>query len=128
MKNIPIIAICAVGIVVIMSFFISMKNQSPAVSEGKYDAFATCLGEKKAMFYGAFWCSHCQDQKKAFGSAASLLPYVECSTPDSRGTTAECKEKGIRGYPTWEFADGSRETGKLSLERLSEKTACPLPS
>lgn len=32
-----------------------------------------------AKFYGAFWCSHCYDQKVQFGAqAAELLPYVEC--------------------------------------------------
>ncbi len=128
MKNIPIIAICAFGVLVIVSFFISMKNQGSAVPEGKYDAFAACVGEKKATFYGAFWCSHCQNQKKEFGSSAHLLPYVECSTPDGNGVTAVCKEKGIKGYPTWEFADGTRETGELSLEHLAEKTSCALPS
>ena len=32
-----------------------------------------------ARFYGAFWCSHCFEQKVAFGAAAAKeLPYVEC--------------------------------------------------
>jgi hypothetical protein len=32
-----------------------------------------------AKMYGAFWCSHCYDQKLAFGKAAEAeLPYVEC--------------------------------------------------
>ena len=42
-----------------------------------YDALATCLKDKGAVFYGAFWCPHCQAQKKEFGSSAKLLPYVE---------------------------------------------------
>ena len=29
--------------------------------------------------YGAFWCSHCHEQKEAFGSQAMKdFPYVEC--------------------------------------------------
>lgn len=29
--------------------------------------------------YGAFWCSHCYDQKQAFGAEAmAAFPYVEC--------------------------------------------------
>ena len=29
--------------------------------------------------YGAFWCSHCYEQKQAFGAAAmEAFPYVEC--------------------------------------------------
>ncbi len=93
---------------------------------GKYDALATCLAEKGAVFYGAFWCSHCQDQKKMFGSSAKLLPYVECSTLDGRGQLEECRVKGIEGYPTWEFADGSR-LGKSDVATLAEKTGCELP-
>jgi thiol-disulfide isomerase/thioredoxin len=43
---------------------------------GKYDALASCLKEKGAVFYGAFWCPHCQNQKAMFGKSAKLLPYV----------------------------------------------------
>ena len=29
--------------------------------------------------YGAFWCSHCYDQKDDFGAQAMAdFPYVEC--------------------------------------------------
>lgn len=32
-----------------------------------------------AKMYGAFWCSHCQEQKAEFGAEAqAALPYVEC--------------------------------------------------
>lgn len=94
---------------------------------GKYDAFSQCLKDKGAVFYGAFWCPHCQNQKAMFGKSAKLLPYVECSTPDGRGQVPLCQEKEIKGYPTWEFADGSRETGEVSLAKLAEKTGCLLP-
>ncbi len=95
---------------------------------GKLDEFAQCLKEKNAVFYGAFWCPHCQNQKKMFGKSVRLLPYVECSTPDGRGQKEICKEKNIDGYPTWEFSDGSRLNGEISLEKLREKTGCALPS
>jgi thiol-disulfide isomerase/thioredoxin len=94
---------------------------------GKYDDFARCLNGKGAVFYGAFWCPHCQNQKALFGKSQKHLNYVECSTPDSRGQTAQCRDKKIEGYPTWEFADGSRESGELSLKRLATKTGCVLP-
>jgi len=94
---------------------------------GKYDAFANCLKEKGAVFYGAFWCPHCQNQKKMFGKSAKLLSYIECSTADGRGQLTVCRDKKIEGYPTWEFADGSREVGEVSLEKLAEKTGCSLP-
>ena len=78
------------------------------VGPGKLDEFASCIDKSGAMFYGAFWCPHCQATKKLFGSSAKLLPYVEC-------------------YPTWEFKDGSRLTGELTLATLAEKTGCTLP-
>jgi len=93
---------------------------------GKYDAFASCLSEKGAVFYGAFWCPHCQDQKKLFGTSAKLLPYVECSTPNGQGQLQVCIDKEIKGYPTWDFADGERMNAVLQLEQLAEKTSCPL--
>lgn len=92
----------------------------------KYDAFARCLKDKGAIFYGTFWCSYCQSQKAMFGKSAKYLPYVECSTPDGRGQLSRCREKNLEGYPTWEFADGSREMGRISLARLAEKTGCLL--
>ena len=94
---------------------------------GTLDEFARCLKDKGATFYGAFWCPHCQNQKAMFGKSAKLLPYIECSTPDGKSQLSICKEKKIEGYPTWEFVDGLRESGEVSLNRLSEKTGCPLP-
>jgi len=94
---------------------------------GKLDTFATCLKDSGAIFYGAFWCPHCQNQKAMFGSSARLLPYVECSTPDGNSQLPICKEKKVEGYPTWEFPGGTRESGEISLGRLSELTNCPLP-
>ena len=116
-----------VGIVGIAIFagiyFLLSKSSEP----GKLDTFAQCLKDKSAVFYGAFWCPHCQNQKAMFGKSVKLLPYVECSTSDGKGQLAVCKEKNVTGYPTWEFSDGSRESGEVSLEKLSEKASCPLP-
>lgn len=92
-----------------------------------YTPFAECLEEKGVIFYGAFWCSHCADQKAMFGEAKETLPYVECSLPDRSDQTQICKQQGIQSYPTWEFADGERESRVFSLEELSEKTGCSLP-
>lgn len=94
---------------------------------GRLDAFASCVAESDATFYGAFWCPHCQNQKAMFGSSARLLPYTECSTPDGNGQLSVCTDAGIQTYPTWEFADGSRQTGVLSLDALSTITGCQLP-
>ncbi len=113
------------GMAILIGIFVFWMSKP--VSPGKYDGFAQCLKDKGVAFYGAFWCPHCQDQKKIFGNSAKLLPYVECSLPSGKGQTQECIDKGIETYPTWEFADGTRETGELSFERLSEKSSCNLP-
>ncbi len=94
---------------------------------GKLDGFASCLKDSGAVFYGAFWCPHCRDQKALFGRSQKNLPYVECSTPDGNGQTQECKDKEIKGYPTWEFGDGSVKNSVLSLEDLAGITGCVLP-
>jgi thiol-disulfide isomerase/thioredoxin len=97
-----------------------------AKKPGKYDTFAGCIKDSGATFYGAFWCPHCQAQKALFGKSAKLLPYEECSTPDGKGQLAVCTDKGIKGYPTWIFADGSQLSGEQTFEALSEKTSCPV--
>ncbi len=94
---------------------------------GKYDSFTECLKDKGAVFYGAFWCSHCQATKKLFGSSQKSLPYVECSTSNGQAMIQQCVDKKIDGYPTWEFADGSRLNGEIPLAQLAEKTSCELP-
>ena len=94
---------------------------------GRLDTFATCIKDSGAIFYGAFWCPHCQNQKAMFGSSAKYLPYNECSTPDGKGQLAICTDAGVTGYPTWVFADGTRKSGEVSLEDLSATTNCPLP-
>jgi hypothetical protein len=93
----------------------------------KYDSFAMCLAEKGATFYGAFWCPHCQEQKKMF-EHSDKLPYVECSTPDGKGQLQVCIDKGVKSYPTWIFADASVMTGEVPLANLAEKTGCELPT
>ncbi|OGI72934.1 hypothetical protein A3D42_01645 [Candidatus Nomurabacteria bacterium RIFCSPHIGHO2_02_FULL_41_18] len=94
---------------------------------GEYDEFAQCLSDKGAKFYGAFWCPHCANQKKMFGSSQKFLPYIECSNPAGSAQLPICTEKGINTYPTWEFADGSRLSGEIPMAQLAEKTGCVLP-
>jgi thiol-disulfide isomerase/thioredoxin len=115
------------GILILL--FVGIFGYSQYVNSlpGKYDDFAVCLKDKGATFYGAFWCPHCQAQKDLFGRSEKHLPYVECSTPDGQGQLQVCIDKEIKGYPTWEFADGSRLSSEQSLEILAGKTGCMLP-
>lgn len=103
---------------------LSMANARP----GQLDTFAQCLKDKGVIFYGAFWCPHCQKTKAMFGRSAKLLPYVECSTADGKGQTEECKAKNISSYPTWVFPNStSTLTGERSLIELSQLSGCALP-
>ena len=110
-------------IIVAGTIFFTAQNTS---SPGPLDSFAQCLKDKGAVFYGAFWCPHCQNQKKMFGHSARLLPYVECSTADGQKQLPICTEKKITGYPTWTFTDGSRESGEVSLDTLAARSGCAL--
>lgn len=121
-KHPLLIVLVAVAVIAAGAMIVGAYNVSSPL-----DGFATCLKDKGATFYGAFWCPHCQNQKKLFGKSQSKLPYVECSTPNGKGQTQVCSDKKVEGYPTWEFTDGSRESGELTLERLAEKTGCSLP-
>ena len=94
---------------------------------GEYDSFAQCIKDSGTKFYGAFWCPHCQKQKKLFKKSVKLLPYIECSTADGKNQTQACKDAGVESYPTWVFPDNSRLTGELSFKQLAEKSNCPLP-
>lgn len=131
--NVKIFAFVVVLLVLgtIATAVLRSGGSGAVVTPGKYDAFATCLKDKGAIFYGAFWCPHCQAQKKLFGSSAKLLPYVECSTADANGQTQICIDKKITSYPTWELADGSRipneNSAGITLETLAAKTSCELP-
>ncbi|MDO8460351.1 MAG: hypothetical protein Q7S74_04535 [Nanoarchaeota archaeon] len=104
------------------------KNNTSVNNDGKYDSFAQCLTEKGVKMYGAWWCSHCQNQKKAFGSSWKYATYVECSTPDGNSQLPVCKDAGIEGYPTWDFGGGVRLSGEVSFDELSQRSGCPLLS
>ncbi|CAH1437159.1 unnamed protein product [Lactuca virosa] len=58
-----------------------------------------------AKMYGAFWCSHCLEQKQMFGrEAAKVLDYVECYPEGFKiGTELgkECAKIKIEGFPMW---------------------------
>ena len=122
------VSVGAILIFIIGLMVVLQQGQSSLAENAiDLDAFTTCVDESGATFYGAYWCSHCNAQKKDFGASVELLPYVECSTPDGKGQTAVCAEEGITGYPTWRFGDGTEERGRLSLATIAQITGCELP-
>lgn len=100
----------------------SVPSDTPAVALTSLDKFAQCLASKNLTMYGAVWCTHCQNQKKAFGTSWKYMKYVEC--PDN---VQFCLAKGVEGYPTWITAEGKKLVGEQSFEQLAQATGCPLP-
>lgn len=93
----------------------------------KYDSFAKCLSSKQAKMYGLYWCPHCADQKRMFGTSFEYVPYVECAIRGSKEMAPECKAAGVKLFPSWQFGAEPPKEGVLSLEELSQKTGCSLP-
>ncbi len=118
--------IITILVVLLLIGFSIFLIKTPGKS-GEFDQFAQCLKDKGTVFYGAFWCPHCREQKALFGKSQSTLPYTECSTPDGQSQLQVCKDKNIKTYPTWEFSDGTRKEGVLPLAELSSITQCELP-
>lgn len=123
-----VISVVVLGLIFGLSKSASYSEEN-AAQNAELLAFRECVDKSEATFYGAFWCSHCRDQKTLLGvKKESEMPfYIECSTPDGNSQTAECIEKGIQSYPTWMFADGSFQSGVMSLSELASKTDCQLP-
>ena len=83
-------------------------------------ALADDLRSLDARMFGAFWCSHCYDQKQSLGKEAmEVVPYVECDAEGYRSQREVCKEREVPGYPTWEIK-GELFPGERSLDELRE--------
>ncbi|QQG46527.1 MAG: hypothetical protein HYY55_01635 [Candidatus Niyogibacteria bacterium] len=117
MKKIIWIILLAVILAAVFVFIFWPKESV----EGKYDDFAQCLTDRGVVMYGAYWCPHCQNEKKAFAGSFRLVNYVECTEE-----TDKCLAEKINGYPTWILSDGRRFEGETGLEKLSEASGCLL--
>jgi hypothetical protein len=91
-------------------------SESFAPSTPSQVGLADHLRRQGYVFYGAWWCPACRQQKSLFGQkGAQRLPYLECE----KGAAGQqrCSEVGIRAYPTW-IKGGERREGMLTLEEL----------
>jgi hypothetical protein len=78
--------------------------------------------------YGLYWCPHCADQKREFGSSFRYVPYIECASEnDPHELTPACKAAGVKLFPSWQFGADPPKEGVLTLQELSQKTGCSLP-
>jgi hypothetical protein len=92
------------------------------------ESFAQCLVDKGVKMYGAYWCPHCENNKKLFGASWKDEIYVECAIKDQQQLqTQVCIDAGISGYPTW-LINGKKYPGEQSLESLSNMSGCEYPS
>lgn len=105
-------------------------NSTETPSNSYIEKLAKFMTEKGMVLYGAYWCPHCQDQKKTFGDAFQYIDYVECDAQGPNANPDECVAQGIEGYPTWIY-QGKKYSGAKSLSELaqivgfSEETATP---
>lgn len=88
------------------------------------EKLAKCLSAKGAKMYGAYWCPHCADQKKMFGSAFQFIKYTECDPKGPNADAQACQTAAIESYPTWMIPDGERLNGTTSLKDLAKWSSC----
>jgi uncharacterized membrane protein len=73
-----------------------------------------------AKMYGAYWCSHCYEQKERLGKEAfARVQYIECSQDGKNSQRSLCQERNVPGYPTWEI-NGKLFPGERELDELEE--------
>lgn len=98
------------------------QNKAPAVTQVTSTqalAVANRLEKLDAKMYGAFWCSHCYNQKQALGAqAVGKFEYIECDKEGVESQYPTCKAKKIPGYPTWEIR-GKYYPGEKDLNELT---------
>ena len=90
-----------------------VDSDSPALG------LANHLTEIGAQMFGAYWCPHCQEQKKKFGDAFSAVDYVECDPGGENPRTQLCLDNDIEAFPTWIIND-EHHLGVHSLAELAE--------
>lgn len=113
---------------IILAISLSGCGNQPQSGEGLTSdekvQLAQCLTEKGVKMYGAIWCAHCNNQKKEFGDAFEYINYIECDAATDLDGAKECMKAGIKGYPTWEFGDGTQKPGEIKLTELAKIAGC----
>lgn len=104
---------------------VSTSTSAIAPTSSSVNSLAQCLTQKGVIMYGAFWCPHCQEQKKLFGDDFQLIKYQECDAKGPYGNPQVCIQQGITGYPTWKIPGQEDLIGEQSLAKLAEASNCP---
>jgi uncharacterized membrane protein len=118
--------LAALVILLLHANYVAPQAEPAGPEDPKIRALAEHLTETGALFYGASWCPHCQEQKLLFGASVSRLPYIECSPAGPNTPQApSCNRAGVQSYPTW-VIDGRAYAGQvLGLAELAEISRFP---
>ena len=122
----PRAALAALVILVLHGGYIRPQAEPTGPEDPMVRALAEHLADEGALFYGASWCPHCQQQKQLFGASADRLPYIECSPAGPNTPQApSCSRAGVQNYPTW-VINGRVTAGEvLSLAQLADASGFP---
>jgi len=107
----------------VITLFAGCDNQEEK-KDGKYAQLAQCLTEKGVKMYGAFWCPHCNDQKKIFGDDWQYIVYIECDERGENANRQACVDAGVGSYPTWVLPGQDPIVGAATPEELAKKVNC----
>ena len=118
--NKAVVVIVGLIIIVLAVGTYTMFFSKPTGQLTGKDAFAQCITEKGATFYGAEWCGYCDRQKALLGNSMQYINYVEC--PQNQDL---CNRMGVQAYPTW-IINGQKYTGVKTLQELAQLTGCSL--
>ena len=82
------------------------------------------LEKLDAKMYGAYWCSHCFNQKQEFGKEAFYehITYLECDKEGTDSKYSVCRARDIPGYPTWEIG-GRLYPGEKTIGEIEKIVA-----
>ena len=119
-------ALAAVVIMLLHGGYVAPQAEPTGPEDPEIRALAEHLSDEGALFYGASWCPHCQEQKRLFGASADRLPYIECSPAGQNAPQApSCTSAGVRSSPTW-VINGRATVGEvLSLSQLAAASGFP---
>lgn len=119
-------ALAALAILLLHANYVAPQPEPTGPEDPMIRALAEHLTDQGALFYGASWCPHCQEQKRLFGASVDRLPYIECSPAGPNGPQLpSCSRAGVTSYPTW-VIDGRVTAGEvLSLAQLAAASGFP---
>lgn len=111
-----------------------IQSRSGRVPPGTYDAFATCVAEKRLRMYGSVTCAYCARQRELFGDSFRFVEEIECDPRNPNHEAERCIAKNVSKTPTWILEDENGAdvyrfpSGVVPLEELSRVSGCPLPN